>query len=96
MKLAAEKRFKGLVFSDVAGELAILQRQSVETTKPIPPIFHPLIGLSKEDLIGMCRDIGIPEEELLSQVILESHIAKVVNFDFAKSPIDTDFEQISL
>ncbi len=96
MKLAAEKRFKGLVFSDVAGELAILHTEFVETTRPIPPVFHPLIGLSKEDLLGMCREIGVPEEELLSQIALERHGAKSLKLDLAKAPIDTDFEQISL
>jgi thiamine biosynthesis protein ThiI len=96
MKLAAEKRYKGLVFSDVTGALAALNRELVETTKPVPPVFHPLIGLSKEDLLGMCREIGIPDEELRSQVALESHGAESLNFDFAKAPIDTEFEQISL
>jgi hypothetical protein len=84
------------VFSDVAGELAILHREFVETIRPIPPVFHPLIGLSKEDLLGMCREVGIPEEDLLSQIALETRGADSLNFDFAKAPVDTDFEQISL
>jgi adenylyl- and sulfurtransferase ThiI len=96
MKLAAEKRFKGLVFSDAAGELAILHREFVETTKPIPPVFHPLIGLSKEDLFGMCREIGIPEDELLSQIALEGQRAETLKTNFRKAPTDIDFEQIAL
>jgi thiamine biosynthesis protein ThiI len=96
MKLAAEKRYKGLVFSDAAGALSALNREFVETTKPIPPAFHPLIGLSKEDLLGMCREIGIPEDKALSQIALDSHGTESLNFDFAKAPIDTEFEQISL
>lgn len=96
MKLATEKRFKGVVFPDVAGGIAVLQREFIESSRNNPLIFQPLIGLKNEDLFGMCKDIGVPEEELLSQIELESHGSASLPPGYSKYLGETEFEQISL
>lgn len=96
MKLAIEKRYKGVVFSDVAGEIATLEQEVPKTDRIIPPIFRPLIGLDKEDLFGMCKEIGVPEEELLSQIELEGQGQSSVLPDFSKLPETIEFAQVSL
>jgi thiamine biosynthesis protein ThiI len=96
LKLAREKKFKGVVLSDVAGEIATLQKEFIEANRINPPIFQPLIGLKNEDLFGMCKEIGISEEELLSQMEVESHRSRSVTLDFSEYLYEPEFEQIAL
>jgi thiamine biosynthesis protein ThiI len=96
IKLATERRFRGIVFPDVAGEIATLHRGFTEGNEINPPIFRPLIGLENDDLIGMCREIDIPVEELLSQMKLESRESESLTVDFSKFLNETEFEQIML
>jgi len=96
IKLATERRFRGIVFPDVAGEIATLQSGFTEGNEIKPPIFRPLIGLENDDLIGMCREIDIPVEELLSQMKLESRESESLTVDFSKFLDETEFEQIML
>jgi len=73
LQVAKEKRFRGIIFSDVTGELN-LDYQTIQTAdnKVLSPIFYPLLGLETEDLIEMCRRAGIAEDELFSQIGLEN------------------------
>lgn len=96
IKLATERRFRGIVFPDVAGEIATLQSGFTEGNEINPPIFRPLIGLENDDLIGMCREIDIPVEELRSQMKLESRESESLTVDFSKFLDETEFEQIIL
>lgn len=96
MRLAREKKLKGLVFSDVAGDVAMLQQEPVRAAGMNLPVFQPLIGLNREDLVGMCKEIGIPEQEFLSQMELETHESDSRTVDFSKHLNETEFEQISL
>jgi thiamine biosynthesis protein ThiI len=96
MRLAKEKRFRGLIFADVAGDIAALQDGFATADRSYPPIFRPLIGLDSEDLIGMCEEIGVPVEELLSQMKLEGSQSDVLTFDSSGYGHEMNFEQISL
>jgi thiamine biosynthesis protein ThiI len=96
MNLAVKKRFKGVVFSDVSGEVAELEIEFPNTNRINPPVFHPLIGLETEDLFAMCEEIGIPKEELLSQIELEGHGHPSAPFDFTKYLDGVEFEQVTI
>jgi thiamine biosynthesis protein ThiI len=96
MKLAVDKKFKGLIFADVAGEIAALQSEFIAANSNYPPIFQPLIGLDTEDLVNMCEDIGIPVGELRSQMKLEGLQPRVSRFNAPEYQGGVEFEQISL
>jgi len=96
IKLAKEKKFKGVVFPDVAGEIAALQSEFTGGNEIRPLIFRPLIGLENDDLIEMCREIDIPVEELLSQMKLESRESESLTVDLSKCLDEMGFEQITL
>jgi thiamine biosynthesis protein ThiI len=96
MKLATEKRFRGLIFADVAGDIAALQNGFATADRSSPPIFRPLIGLDIEDLIGMCEEIDIPVEELRSQMRLEILKSGASTFDSSRYQDEAEFKQISL
>ncbi len=62
-KFAEEKRFKGIIFADVAGEIALAE--TLRAAAPNVAVFTPLIGLTKEDLSEMASLAGISTRELL-------------------------------
>jgi len=93
-KLAADKKYKGVVFSDVAGELAALHESVSDQVGP--PIFQPLIGLSSEDLVGMCGQVDLIEEDLLAQLELENQRSSSTVLDFSEYLDQAEFEQLSL
>jgi hypothetical protein len=60
---AREKKFKGIVLSDVTGDLDRLRGEFEDST--VPPVrLYPLIGLEMEDLMRLSEEIGISQEEL--------------------------------
>jgi thiamine biosynthesis protein ThiI len=69
IQLATQKRFRGIVFSDVVGEITS-EQQMQGTTKALP-VFTPLIGMNKGDLMELSALMGIGKEELLQQLGLE-------------------------
>lgn len=92
-KFAEEKRFKGIIFADVAGEIA-----SAETLRQAAPnvvFFAPLIGLEEEDLSEMASLAGISGAESRrdegSQPWIEPSAAEV-----SKHLGQVQVEQISL
>ncbi len=97
VKFAETRRFRGIIFSDVAGEVrskfGAVRSESVQL-----PVFHPLIGLDVEDLLEMCRLTSIPVEDIHSQVNLENDRSDV--FDdvvFAQGNLnEASVRQISL
>jgi thiamine biosynthesis protein ThiI len=96
MKLAVEKRYKGVVFSDVTGEIGTLNLKAPITDRIIPPVFRPLIGLDQKDLIGLCKESGLPEQGLLSQLELESQASAPTAVDLSSVSDVTDFAQVAL
>ena len=94
--MAVKKRFKGVVLSDVKGGVAELEIEFPNTNRINPPVFHPLIGLESEDLFAMCKEIGIPKEELLAQIELEDQGHESTPLDFSKYLDKTEFEQIAI
>jgi len=93
-KLATEKKFKGIVFSDVAGELATLT--DFPSDQLGRPIFQPLIGLASEELLDMCKQVDLAQEDLLTQLDLQSQSSTSTEFDFSEHLAQTEFEQLSL
>lgn len=63
LNYAREKRFKGIVLADVAGNLDKIQSEFPGAIAP-PALFHPLIGLDKDDLIQLSREVEISSEDL--------------------------------
>jgi adenylyl- and sulfurtransferase ThiI len=64
-KFAKEKRFKGIIFADVAGEIALTE--ALRAVAPEVAVFTPLIGLTRDDLSEMARLAGVVGTELLPQ-----------------------------
>lgn len=62
-KYAEEKRFKGIIFADVAGEIALAE--ALRAAAPNVAVFTPLIGLTKEELSEMANLTGISSGESL-------------------------------
>jgi thiamine biosynthesis protein ThiI len=93
-KLAAEKKFKGIVFSDVAGELSALGEFLGDHTGP--PIFQPLIGLTGGELADMCKQVDLAQDDLLTQLDLQSQTSSSTGFDFSEYLAQAEFEQLSL
>lgn len=73
LEVAREKRLRGIIFSDISGELNV-DYQTAESPESIvlTPIFYPLLGLEPKDLLEMCRNTDITEDELFSQIRLEN------------------------
>jgi thiamine biosynthesis protein ThiI len=69
IKFAREKRFRGVIFGDISGDLS-----SLRASDPVfaqVPVFYPLLGLQEEDLADLSRLVGIGEGELFTQFNLE-------------------------
>jgi len=71
-KFAEEKRFKGIIFADIAGEIALAE--TLKATAPNVTVFTPLIGLTKEDLSEMASLAGISRIESLLEEVSEPWI----------------------
>lgn len=73
IRFASHKRYRGVVFSDVTGNLQLDRYASahLDEGKTQPPVFYPLVGFGTEDLVELCGSVGVSEHELLSQIKLE-------------------------
>ena len=60
---ARQKRFKGIILSDLTGSLSKIQGEFEGAAVPPVP-FHPLIGLDKEDLVQLSVEVGVTLEGL--------------------------------
>jgi thiamine biosynthesis protein ThiI len=74
MRLAEEKKFRGLVFSDVVGQISADSRLRATTL----PVFTPLIGMDKGDLLELCEMTGVAQDELLLQLESEEGTSQAV------------------
>ena len=63
LNYAREKRFKGIVLADMVGNLDKIQNEFAGAVVP-PALFHPLIGLDKDDLVHLSREVGVSLEDL--------------------------------
>jgi adenylyl- and sulfurtransferase ThiI len=91
-KFAEAERFKGIIFADVAGEIALAE--PLRAAAPNVAVFTPLIGLTKEDLSEMASLAGISGTEPLqeSSEAWVQHIAA----EASKHLDQIQVEQISL
>ena len=60
-QVCRRKKFKGIVFADVAGEIALAE--TLRAAAPNVAVFTPLIGLTKEDLSAMANLACISSRE---------------------------------
>jgi thiamine biosynthesis protein ThiI len=74
MRLAEVKKFRGLVFSDVVGQISADSRLRVTTL----PVFTPLIGMDRGDLLELCEMTGVAQDELLLQLESEEDTSRAV------------------
>jgi len=71
IKFAREKRFKGVVFGDVSGNLSSLLQMGSEQYDM--PIFYPLLGLERNDLEDLSNLAGIDPNQLVSEISFQYH-----------------------
>jgi thiamine biosynthesis protein ThiI len=69
LRFAKEKRFRAVVFGDIAGSLGAIGASRY--AKAELPVFYPLLGMEREDLGELSRLASITESELISQEELE-------------------------
>ena len=92
-KFAEEKRFKGIIFADVAGEIELAE--TLRAAAPNVAVFTPLIGLTKEDLSEMASLAGISSREYLLEEGSEPWI-QPLGAEASKQLSQVQVEQISL
>jgi len=76
VQFAGQKKFRGIVFSDVVGEI-LPESQMQDATKAVP-VFTPLIGMDKGDLEDLCALTGIAREDLSLQLELEKDPSEAI------------------
>jgi len=91
-KFAEEKRFKGIIFADIAGEMAL--PGTLRAAAPNVAVFTPLIGLTKEDLSRMASLAGISGIESLLEEGSEPWIQP--SAEVSRHLNEVQVEQISL
>jgi thiamine biosynthesis protein ThiI len=75
-QIAKEKRFRGVIFSDIMGALNLLGSRDQTTESNVrSPIFYPLLAFEIADLLELSRSVGISESDLLSQIRLEKELS---------------------
>ena len=95
LRFAREKRFRGVILSNVSGHIGP-EIRPYDTDGQLP-IFQPLIGLETEDLIEMCKQIGISDEELFSQGwVSTSPRAGQERVNISEKPTESLVQQIVL
>ena len=62
-QFAITNKFRGLVFSDICGDISRVSRNY-----GLLPTFYPLLGLDSEELSSLCDFAGISKQELNSQL----------------------------
>ncbi len=92
-KFAKEKKFKGLVFADIADRIGLVDGLGAAALDL--PVFTPLIGLDSEDLIDLARLAGINVAELFPQVEPQISSEPPV-VDLSKGLSSVIVEQLSL
>ena len=92
-KFAKEKRFKGIIFADVAGEIALAE--SLRAVAPEVAVFTPLIGLTRDDLSEMARVVGVVGTESLPQEGFQ-HEIELSTVEVSKHLDQVEVEQLSL
>lgn len=80
LRFAGERKFKGVIFSDISGDIESLGKSwQGEATSP-PPVFLPLVGYDLDDLLETAREIGFNDEELVTEIKTESGQATGLTF----------------
>ncbi len=62
-KFAEEKKFKGIIFADIAGGIDSIR--GVRAAAAELPVFTPLIGCDEEELMELAVFVGVNGTELL-------------------------------
>ena len=93
IKFAIARKFRGIIFADVGGEIVSKQRMAGIAQIPV---LYPLIGLEKEDLIELCREAGIPEDLLSKEDYTHAERTLVVGVSSIERPVEMVVKEISL
>jgi len=90
IKFARQKRFRAVIFGDVTGNLdAIVESHFA---KAEVPIFYPLLGLEREDLVELSQLIGIAEDELETQKLEQA----LLTFNRAVDSLKVEMDNLSV
>lgn len=70
VRIAKKEKCRGIILPDLTGNLDTLQNEGITSNdaNAALPAFHPLIGLDLKDLLEFCKDAGLSEDGLLSQL----------------------------
>jgi len=68
LDIARKRRFKGVVFADVTGPISPSASLHYKSKVLDSPIFQPLIGFDRDDLVELCRVFEIEWEEVESEL----------------------------
>lgn len=93
VEFAKQKRFKGLIFADIAGEIGM--DNLLGGAGQDLPVFTPLIGFDREDLADLARLVGISEVELVPRPEDQTG-SKQLSIDLSKNLGDVQVDQLAL
>ena len=79
-KFAKEKRFKGIIFADIAGEIGLAG--TLKAAASDVAVFTPLIGLTREDLAELAKSVGLNGNEYLQNTYSTSVDSNIHNMSF--------------
>ena len=72
LDIAIKKRFRGVIFSDLSGQLSNNHVLTSKARKVGLPIFQPLIGFGKAELEELCRIFNLDRSELTMNVAIDN------------------------
>jgi len=95
LRFAWERKFKGVVFSDISGDIGSLGKSPQTEATSSPPVFLPLVGYDSDDLLETAREIGFKDEELLTEIKMGSQQATGLTFSATRKE-EAGIEEIRL
>ena len=98
LQVAKENRFRGVIFSDITGDLNLLSLGDRTTGNNMrPAAFYPLLAFGIADLFELGGSVGIPQSDLLSQITLERESSRYREpTKFSEDLVDLTVQEITL
>jgi len=93
IEIARKKRFKGVIFADVAGPISRNLLLSEKSREVGLPIFQPLMGFDRQDLNELCRIFDIDWAEVDTELSPEK---SAPDESLLREPLNWTLEEVSL
>lgn len=88
LEIARGRRFRGAIFADVSGSIALHRALGDKSHALGLPIFQPLIGFEADDLMGLCRLFEIDSSDLQAELTADHEPSQPVNhLNLAEFPV---------